>query len=182
LEKETTIFNKLFYDWNLETWANVLEVVGFAFAIFSFIIALIIKSEVKKLKTDLIFDKRIKKHTQNLENSASKINNYLNNYDENKKEIKTEFSICIAELQDLKNKLSFYESIKIRWLIRRLKNRRNCPLANRGVQSSTLIQSLKKYPKRIYETNYEDVWIIYDRLLEVIRQMENIKENKNKSR
>lgn len=179
--EEIHICTKLFVNWELDTWANVLEVVGFLIAIISFIISLIIKSEVKKLKMDLIFDKRIKKHSANLEISASKLNNYLNDYENNKNEIKTELGICIAELQDLKNKIGFRESIKTRRLIRFLKYRRLKPFAKKNDAKSTFCQFISKYPKRFYETSYEDIWEVYNRLLEIIRQMENIKENKNKS-
>ena len=65
ITKEIHICTKLFINWDLESWANVLEVVGFVFAISGFILSLFIKSEIKKLKTDLIFNRR-KKNIQQI--------------------------------------------------------------------------------------------------------------------
>ncbi len=181
ITKEIHICTKLFINWDLETWANVLEVIGFVFAILGFLLSLFIKSEIKKLKTDLIFNRRIKKHSTNLGNSASKLSTCLNDYENNFLEIKTELGICITELQDLKNKIGFRESVKIRKLIFFLKKRRLKPFAKREYNRSTIFQFLTKNGKRFYETSYEDIWEIYNRILEIIRQMENIRDNRNKS-
>jgi hypothetical protein len=181
-EEQIDIFTKLFINWELDTWANVLEVVGFIIAVTAFIIGLIIKSEIKKLKTDLLFEKRIKKHITNLSSSASKLNNFLNDYNNNKSEIKTELGICITELQDLTNKINYSESLKTRRLIRFTKRRRNKKFADKKDNDSTLKHFITKHIHRIYETNYDDIYVIYDGILEVLRQMENIKENKNKGK
>nr|WP_288836350.1 hypothetical protein [uncultured Flavobacterium sp.] len=175
------ILKKLFVEWDLETWANVLEVVGFISAMGAFIIGLFLKSEINKLKTGYIFDKRIKKHIDNLKVSASEINRCLNDYDNNRHLIRTEFGKCISELQDLIPKVSYGQSLKSRRLSSFLKSRRRRPFVVRYVQTSALLHFVSKYPKRFYQTNYDDVWIVYDRLVEIIRQMENIKQNKAKS-
>lgn len=175
------ILKNLFLEWDLETWANVLEVVGFCFAIGAFIIGLFIKSEINKLKTSYIFDKRIKKHIDNLQKSASEINQFLNDYNSNRREIRTEFANCISELEDLIPKISYRQSLKSRRLCSFLKGRRTRPFVIRQVQSSSFIFYITKYPKRFYQTTYDDVWIVYDSLIEIIRQLENIKQNKGKS-
>jgi hypothetical protein len=181
-EEQIDILTRLFINWELDTWANVLEVVGFTIAVTAFILGLIIKSEIKKLKTDLLFEKRIKKHISNLATSASKLNNFLNDYNNNKSEIKTELGICITELQDLATKINCKESRKTRRLIRFTKRRRNKKFANQKEDDSTLKHFFSKHLHRTYETNYDDIWIIYDGILEILRQMENIKENKNKAK
>ncbi|OYX86198.1 MAG: hypothetical protein B7Y83_02420 [Flavobacteriales bacterium 32-34-25] len=181
-EEQIGILTRLFINWELDTWANVLEVIGFIIAVIAFIIGLIIKSEIKKLKTDILFEKRIKKHITNLSNSGSKLNSFLNDYNNNKSEIKTELGICITELQDLATKISYKESLKTRRLIRFTKSRRNKKFADESEGDSTLKHFFTKHIHRIYETNYDDIWIIYDGILEVLRQMENIKENKNKGK
>ena len=131
------MFKKLFFEWDLETWANVLEVVGFCFAIGAFVIGLFIKSEINKLKTSYIFDKRIKKHIDNLKKSASEINQFLNDYDNNRHNIRTEFANCISELQDLIPKIRYRQSLKSRRLISFMKSRRTRPFVVRLVQKSS---------------------------------------------
>lgn len=111
------IWEKLFVEGSLETWANVLEVVGFIFAVSSFIISLFIKSEINKLKTQYIFDKRIKEHIKNLQSLESKLSSCLNDYDNNKENIRTELTNCQSELEDLYIKLGFWQSLKSRRLI-----------------------------------------------------------------
>ncbi|MBK9718215.1 MAG: hypothetical protein IPO85_12015 [Saprospiraceae bacterium] len=175
------ILKKLFSEWDLETWANVLEVVGFAFAMGAFFLGLFIKSEINKLKTSYIFDKRIKKHIENLKKSASEFNQFLNDYDNNRHTIRTEFGNCLSELQDLIPKIGFRQGWKSRNLICFLKARRTKPFVIREIQTSPFFFWLLRYPKRVYQTNYDDVWIVYDRLIEIIRQLENIKQNKDKS-
>lgn len=175
------ILKKLFLEWDLESWANVLEVVGSCFALGAFLIGLFIKSEINKLKTSYIFDKRIKKHIDNLKKSASEINQFLNNYDNNRHTIRTEFANCISELEDLIPKIGYRQSLKSRGLKSFLKGRRTRPFVVRQVQNSSFLFYITKYPKRLYQTTYDDVWIVYDSLIEIIRQLENIKQNKDKS-
>ena len=175
------ILKKLFIEWDLETWANILEIVGFCFAVGAFIMGLFIKSEINKLKTSYIFNKRIKKHIENLKNSASAINQYLNDYDNNRHTIRTEFANCVSELEDLIPKVGFGQSLKSRSLKSFLKSRRIRPFVVRQVQKSSFLFYITKYPKRFYQTSYDDVWNVYDSLNEIIRQLENLKQNKDKS-
>lgn len=173
--------NKLFVDWDLSEWANILEVVGFLFAIGTFIVGLFIKSEINQLKASYIFDRRAKKHIDNLEKSASEISQLLNDYDNNIHNIKTEFSKCISELEDIIPKIGYRQSLKCRRLKTFLKRRRIRPFVIKQAQTSSFIFFITKYPKRLYQTSYDDTWYVYDRLNEVIRQLENIKQNKDKS-
>jgi hypothetical protein len=175
------LIHKLFKEWDLETWANVLEVVGFTLALGTFFISLFLRSEINKLKASYIFDKTIKRQIEKLQASASQINQYLNDYDNNRHSIRTEFSNCIADLQDLEAKLGYWEGCKTRKLIRFIKRRRKRPLAPKSHYSSLFYFYIIKYPNRFYQTTYDDVWIVYNGLHEVIRQMENIKLNKSKS-
>lgn len=175
------IQKKVFAEWDLDTWANILGIISFIFAFGTFIIGLFIKSEINKLRTNYIFDKRIKKHIRNLETSASEINQLLNDYDTNRQLIRTEFGKCLSELQDLILKISFKQSWKSRKLICFLKGRRVKPFVVKKTHTSAICFWILRYPKRIYQTNYDDIWIVYDRLIEIIRQLENIKQNKDKS-
>jgi hypothetical protein len=175
------LVSKLFVEWSLETWANVLEIVGFIVALSAFIISLVIKSEIGRLKTSYIFDKTIKRHIENLKASASTINQLLNDYDTNRSLIRTELGNCISELEDISQKVSFSQAGKCRRLVRFLKRRRTRQFVLRKIHTNILVQFIMKRPRRLIETSYDDVWEIYDRLIEVIRQMENIKLNKNKS-
>ena len=139
------------------------------------------RQEINKLKTSYIFDKRIKKHIDNLKKSASEINQFLNDYDNNRHNIRTEFANCISELQDLIPKIRYRQSLKSRRLISFMKSRRTRPFVVRLVQKSSFQFYITKYPRRLYQTTYDDVWIVYNGLIEIIRQLENIKQNKDKS-
>jgi hypothetical protein len=175
------ILEKLFINWELDTWANILEIVGFGLSLGAFFIGLFIKSELNKLKTSYIFDKRIKKHIENLKISASHFNELLNDYDNNRSKIRTEFGICISELEDLTSKISYRQSLKSKSLVYFLKRRQNKPFVQHKHDNSSLLFYISKYHKRFYETSYDDTWIVYNKLIEIIRQMENIVQNKNKS-
>jgi hypothetical protein len=176
------IVSKLFHDWSLETWANVLEVIGFVVATAGLTIGLFIKSEINRLKTNYIFDTRIKKHILNLKNSTSALNQSLNDYDNNRQAIRTELGIIVSELEDLTQKIGYWQGCKSKRLISFLKTRRKKPFDIKpNANRSLLILYVSKYFYRIYKTTYDDVWIVYDRLHEIIRQMENIKQNRDKS-
>lgn len=170
-----------FWGLDFSTWASVASVLSFIFSLIGLGISLIIQSEVKKIRASYIFDKRINKHIGNLQESASNLNQYLNNYNDNRQLIKTELSVCISELQDIISKLSFSEGWKSRMLIRFMKGRRGKPFVTAAPKSSAFFVWLTKYPRRIYQTSYDDIWIVYDGLIEIIRQIENIKQNKRKS-
>jgi hypothetical protein len=175
------LVEKLFKNWELDTWANVLELVGFGITIFSLIITVFVKSELTKLKLSYIFDNRIKQHTKLLKKSASKLNSFFDDYDNNRDSIKAEFNICISELEDLTTKLGFWQGLKCRYLIFRIKRRLARKFTTKSDDSNPLLEYLLKYPQRIYKTTYDDNWIIYCKLHGIIRQIENIKRNKEKS-
>ncbi len=175
------ILEQLFTKWDLGTWANILEIFGFAIAVTSLIVSFFIKSEINRLKTSYSFDKRARKHIQNLQTSASNLNQFLNDYDNNRHAIRTEFSNCIAELEDIVTKVSYWQAWKSNRLISFLKSRQNRPFVEKVNLKNAFIVFVLKYPNRLYKTTYDDVWTVYDRLIEIIRQMENIKQNKDKS-
>lgn len=175
------MLEKLFTDWDLDTWANVLEVAGFIMATCAFIIGLFIKNEIVRLKTSYIFKARINEHIKQLSQSASDINNLLNDYDNNKSIIRTELSKCQSELEDLIPKLGYFQGQKSRNLVRFIESRKNKPFVNRDITMTPLKYFFSKYPNRIIKTTYDDTWIVYNKLMEVVRQIENIKKNRAKS-
>tara|TARA_B110001469_G_scaffold127556_1_gene148967 strand:- start:8654 stop:8983 length:330 start_codon:yes stop_codon:yes gene_type:complete len=103
------MIEKLFKNWELDTWANVLEIVGFIITIISLVVALFVNSELSKLKLSYIFDTRIKGQLKSLRNVAGNLNKLTNEYDVNRNEIKTELRKCTSELNDLKDKLGNWE-------------------------------------------------------------------------
>lgn len=175
------ILKKLFIDWDLETWANTLEVIGFLFSILTFIISLFLRSEIKNLKSSYVFDKTVKKHIESLSKSASLISQNLNDYDNNIQAIKTEFSNCVAELEDLIPKVSYRQSWKSRRLLSFLKSRKNKHFEVKNTANNLFIHHFLKKFKRVYLTTYDDVWIVYNNLTEIVRKMENIKHTKSKA-
>lgn len=181
-KKTLDIVSKLFVDWDLETWANVLEIVGFVIAVTGLIIGLFIRSEINRLKVNYIFNTRIIKHILNLKNSTSALNQFLNDYDNNRQVIRTELGVIVSELEDLIQKIDYWQGWKSKRLVSFLKARREKPFDVKPNASRNLfVVYVSKYFYRFYKTTYDDVWLVYDRLHEIIRQMENIKQNKEKS-
>lgn len=175
------MWDKLFKNWELDTWANVLEIIGFIITVISLIVALFVKSELSKLKLSYIFDTRIKGHLKTIRTIAGKLNNLTNDYDSNRDEIKIELRIGLSELNDLKSKMGYWERKKTQNLISFINSRLEKPFANKQKEENLFIYYLKKYPNRIYKTTYDDIWEIYGRLYEVINQVDNIRKNKDKS-
>jgi len=175
------ILKELFIEWKLDTWANVLEVVGFILTIGSIVIALHVKSEVAQLKQSYIFDKRINDHLKALNQHASDLNTFLNDYNLNKHLIITEIGKCQSELEDLMWKLGNRKGWKTKTLIKFIKKRKNKPFINYVNSTSPILDYLTVPFTRLYRTTYNDTWIIYNNLREVITQVENLKKNKTKS-
>ena len=170
-------FFETIWAWELDTWANVLEVVGFVLSVLTFVVGLFLKSEIDKLRTAYLFDKTISKNIKRLQMSASALSVFFNNYDINRRDIKTELGICQAELEDVIIKLGFSQRLKVAKLKSFIASRRKKTFVKRGIGSSVFLSHLMKWPNRLYKTTYDDVWEIYDGLLEIIRHVENIKAN-----
>jgi hypothetical protein len=175
------IIKELFVDWKLDTWANVLGILGFALTIGTIIIALYVKSEVAQIKQSYIFDKRINDHLKALNQYASDLNTFLNDYNLNKHLIRTEIGRCQSELEDLMWKLGNRKSWKTKTLIKFIKKRKNKPFINHVTTTTPILDYLTIPFTRFYRTTYDDTWIIYNNLREVITQVENFKKNKTKS-
>ena len=175
------MIEKLFKNWELDTWANVLEIVGFIITIISLVVALFVNSELSKLKLSYIFDTRIKGQLKSLRNVAGNLNKLTNEYDVNRNEIKTELRKCTSELNDLKDKLGNWERKKSKRLIRFIDQRLEKPFEIKKDDKNAFRIFFKKYPYRLFITTYDDIWEIYGRLYEIISQVENIKKNKEKS-
>ncbi|MCC9016978.1 hypothetical protein [Flavobacterium lipolyticum] len=175
------ILKDLLEDWKLDTWANVLEIVGFTISIFSLCITILLKSEITKLKIGYIFDKTIKKHITKLSESTTNINTFFNDYNSNIRNIQLELSKCKSELQDLKSKLGFFDSLKSQRLIWFINSRLGKTFENEIIRQPGLGKFLLKYIHRTHKTTSEDVWVVYFKIHEIIRQVENIKNNKDKS-
>lgn len=167
------ILNKLFTDWDLSTWANILGIIGFIISLGAIVFGIINKSQIKEIKKEYLFKKRISHHIKNLQNIASNISTLLNDYDQNIRLIQTEFGRCQTELEDLIIKLDRSQKKKAKKLIRFLKRKKTKKFVKKDIE----ISSYEKYSK----TSYEDTWFVYYQLHEIIKQMENIKTNKEKS-
>lgn len=175
------IIKELFLEWKLDTWANVLEVVGFLLTIGSIIIALHVKSQVAQLKQSYIFDKRINEHLKALNQYASDLNTFLNDYNQNRHLIRTEIGKCQSELEDLNWKLGNRKGWKTKTLIKFIKKRKSKPFINYTATTYPILTYLAVPFTRLYRTTYDDTWKIYNNLREVITQVENFKKNKTKS-
>jgi hypothetical protein len=174
--------NNFSNDWNLGTLANYLEIVGFAISLGAFILSWIVKSKVDKLRSEHLFDNRVNAHLKKLDESAAEISRLLNNYNRSRDLIKVEFGLCIAELQDIYIKLSPTQGKKCKSLIAFLKQRKNKTFISKLRIGSIRQQFWAKNVLSHFQTTDDDVWIAYMGLREVIRQLENIKLNRNKSK
>lgn len=180
--KELELLKKLFTEWDLETWANVLGVFSAFFAFAAFIVGLFVKSEIDKLKTKYIFDKRIKVHIKKLQEASATINSLLNDYDENRAQIRTEIGVIQAELEDIIPKLGAGQRRKCKKLVSFIKGRKKGDFVQQSnVSNSSLFTHISKYWYRVFQTSYDDIWVIYNLLIEIIRQIENIKKNTDNS-
>lgn len=175
------VFNEMFIQWKLDTWANVLEIIGFSFASIALIFGFRNKSEITTLKLSHIFDKTINSHIKNLKETANKLNEFLNDYDKNRTQIKSEFGICQTEIDDLRKKLGWGEARKLKRFSNFLGSRKNKSFEKKRELKSHIWAVLIKYPNKLFITTYDDVWIAYNLLIEVIRQMENKVRNKKNS-
>jgi hypothetical protein len=174
-------YKKLFVEWDLKTWAEILEIIGAISAVATFFIGRFIRSQIDRLRLNYIFDKRIRQNITLLSGSASNISTYLNNYDENREQIKTELGKCQSELEDIILKLSKRQSLKCRHLVKFIKRRKYKPFEKRDNIDPSLKNSVVKFYKRVYLTTYDDIWIVYNELLEIERQLDNFKKNMQKS-
>ncbi|RFZ95181.1 hypothetical protein D0C36_06540 [Mucilaginibacter conchicola] len=175
------LIDKLFKEWDLSAWSNVLGILGFVGSTGAFILSLFIRSDIEKIKLGYLFDKTIVKHIKNLESIASQISNALNDYDNNRDLIRTKFSECQIELEKIIPKLSYGEKGKSRRLIKFLKRKKVLPFVNFSIVGTSLISLIIQKPKGLYQTNYNDVWLVYNRLVEIGVQLKHIKLNKDKS-
>lgn len=174
------VANKLFIEHDLETWANVLEVVGFGFSIAAFIIGLLIKSQIARFRSEHLFDKRVNAHIKNLATATTEINMLLDNYDDNRELIKVQFSRCISELDDILTKIPQEDQHKCQSIRSFLRKRNKKPFVKRSPELSPFIIFITSL-LRIFETSYDDVWTAYRGLNEVLVQLENIKLNRKQS-
>ncbi len=169
------IIKGLFVDWKLEIWAQVLEIIGASVGIISFIITLILRRDIKKLRVSYIFEKRITFHIKKLVASTNELNNLLNDYNNSTISIKVELARCQTELEDILSKLNTTQSNKVKRLIRLIKGKRN-----KGFLLSTANEKniFKNFFRKFSATNVDHIWKIYTDLHAVIRQLENIQQDK----
>jgi hypothetical protein len=177
-----TLVYKLFTDWELSAWADVLGIVGFGVSTAGLIYTGLVKSEISKLKMTVLFDNRIDTHIKKLTKITGNLNEYFNDYNASISKIKIEIATAQSELSDLKNKLSSSDSKTITSLLRFIKKRRKKIFTSYIDQEKKWHQRfVDRKVKFYFQTTYDDVWIIYEGLHEIVEQMKNIKENRKKA-
>jgi len=176
-----SISYELFISPKLDTWANVSEFIGVAFAGVSIVVSLLLKKEVTHLKRELTFDRRVASHIKKLREIANNLNQLLNSYSQNTDSIRTEIGICETELTDLAWKLSSPQRRKSKNLasfIRRIKTNQ---FSVEEIKFNPFIDLVTKYSRRFFLTNVSDIWHIHDTVNEIINQLENIRQNRRNS-
>jgi len=104
-----------------------LSDIGSIASILSFIIALIIFFNVKKIKNFYIFKVRVPDLNKKFENVVSNISNFLNDYENTTNSIDEETAKCEVVLKSLKKKLPRSLKKSIKNVIERLNNYQNRP-------------------------------------------------------
>jgi len=167
-------------DWGvINKWSQLLTILGFVITIISLIVSLTIKSKVNQLRASYTFDKRIDTHIKQLKAIASTLNGYFNDYDSCTHLIKVELGKCQSELEDIATKLTSKQSRKIRKLIKYIRNKKNKRFSLRANDSNNSFwNGMILMFKNRYQTSYDDIWLIYSFIYEIIIQIENIKKNK----
>lgn len=102
-----------------------LSDIGSIASILSFIIALIIFYNVKKIKNFYIFKVRVPDLNKKFENVVSNISNFLNDYENATNSIDEETAKCEVVLKSLKKKLPRSLKKSIKNVIERLNNYQN---------------------------------------------------------
>jgi hypothetical protein len=174
------LINSLFIEWNQGTWANILEVIGFAITIITLVTALRVRSQVARLKLSYIFDQRIKDHISKLDRAATNLKDHLRDYVNSINDIREVLMSCEAELKSLSNKLDGHSAKKTHGLLSFVKSRHRQQFKAHTKKDSPLVFRFKKiWPWS--DTSYDDVWLIYFSIRGLVNELNNLKLDKNKS-
>lgn len=175
---------ELFIDWRLQTWAEILEVVAAFFGVWTFFYARFIKKEVKELKDIYSFEKRINDHIKALTKITTDLNNNLSQFDQNIVTIKTLIGVCQSELESLTRKIttSKEDLNKIKELIKFIKQKKKETFITTTTTGTPIVSFWgRKKGNQIVETTDKDIWHIYQTVHEIVRNVENLKKDKQKS-
>lgn len=174
-------FELLFVEWDLGTWANVLEVVGFIIMLLTLAQAIRIKSEVNQLKMDYILRKRISDHLKKFRALATSLKDLLRNYETSIEPIKETLVMIQSELQSLHEKLDDKNAKKIKKLIDFISKRRACDFKQNRDQERYLILVVKDIFPEPFDTSYNDLWTIYLEVHGLINELDNLRIDKKKA-
>jgi len=174
----------MFQAWDfqgLDSMANWLEVVGFTLALASFILSLIIKSEVSSIRNSFLLDKRLAAHIDALKKRAAELNRLIPNFINNKQFIVIELNKLQSELVDLSRKIGWWSRIRLLQLARRASKRSTRPFKKPTSETPPFFLFFTQRVRRVFMTTPGDLWQIHGRLHRVINDMEAHKQNRAKS-
>ena len=165
----------------LAEWTDVAKIATPILTLISLLVSLILKRDVSNLRLALLFDKRMPNHIRSIDSVASELNQFLNDYDNNRGSIKTKLFECQPELEDAIPKLDFFQSWKLRMLVRRINNVKSSWL----ITDDELKIKEKNWNPKLFsmwgKKSKDDIWIIYNSLREVSVHLNNIVKNRQKS-
>lgn len=148
----------------MSTLANWLEVAGFIITLATLVVAGVIGSEIRKLKTTHLLDKTLPLHVKRLNAIAAELNNLVLNVQANERLIRPQLQELRAELAVLVNKLGWTEGWAIRMLLWDVRARCKGRLVK---DTSSKRGHFQRFIRRLSfrrDSSTEDVWDIHDKV------------------
>jgi len=160
---------------SISAYGNWASIVGLALSLLTLIVTLFIESKVRKINRRFLFYKRIEDLKQGLENNASNISDYLEDYSSSKENILIELSSCRALVTSILEKLPKDKRKDFLRLKSKLKNIERRGLVDDKSENNGLTAIFKRN-----EFDKEDVWEMYRKINYMIKTITIIvADNKN---
>lgn len=148
----------------MSTLANWLEVAGFFITLVTLIVACLIGSDIRKLKTAHLLEKTLPRHIKRLNAIAETFNNLLPNFQSNERKISAKLQELRAELGVLVKKLGWREGWAIRMLLWDVRARCKGHLVSGPGSNPVRYRKFFRWISIPCASSVEDVWDIHDQV------------------
>lgn len=145
----------------MSTLANWLEVIGFFITLGTLVVAWLIGSEIRKLKTTHLLDKTLPLHVKRLNALALALNTMAPNFQANERSIQTKLQELSAELNVIVKKLGWSEGWAIRLFLWDVRARCKGRLVNNPDRMPANSKIYFRWLSIPRDSSTEDVWDIH---------------------